>query len=113
MKLLLNLLKAFCIVIGLYFLLYVGFAILAQFLFRVPISNYRLPDFSLSFSPDGGLTISGSHYPSPSIAVFVSPIFLAFGALYLPRKGRLFAAIAALSLVLGNLALAGILFWNG
>ncbi len=97
MKLLLNLLKAFCIVIGLDFLYCVGLRVIEATQFHVSLFDPSFPfapschDFWSAFDP--------FHLS------FFGPFLVAFFALYLPRMGRIFAATGALLLVLYTLAL--------
>ncbi len=102
MNLLLNLLKAFGIVIGAYLLLYAGLQVV------VAIVGCYL---KWRFGDDGELLFGGVGCPDlKGIAITASLVLLAFGALYLPPKGRLYAAIGALSLILGLLIFCGFYF---
>lgn len=93
MKLLINLLKAFCIVIGAYLLFFLGLGtIMSIRQGHVSIEYFVYGPSDAMMLPNGWLCI-----------LFGVPFVLAFGALYLPPKGRMFATVGGLSLIFGLL----------
>ncbi len=96
MKLLFNILKAFCIALGAFLLLIVGTG--AMLLLRYGASIFS--NTCINVNPIGILVI------------FLFFFFLAFGVLYLPPKGQMYAAIGALSLLLSALIWIGIQTFN-
>lgn len=100
MNLLLNLLKAFCIVVGAHLLLYAGLRLMTYILDCY--LNWRSGD------SEGVVLLGGMSFGPCSLAYFATVGLLTFGALYLPPKGRMYAAIGALLLILGVLVVCGI-----
>lgn len=98
MNLLLNLLKAFGIVVCAYLLLFAG----TLAIWTIHIGTKDVGSTDTLIAGPGEISIIGS------ILILVLPVLAILGALYLPPKGRMYATIAGLSLLLGILICVGI-----
>lgn len=103
MNLFLNLLKAVGIVLGAYLLLFAG--VWTMLVLRFDIVT--LTDFGVTDAGAARISLAGA-----ILLLFVLPVLAAWRALYLPPKGRIFAAVGALSLLLGILIWIGIQIAN-
>lgn len=100
---LLNLLKALGIVLGAYLLLFAGiWAILC-----LRYGTIRLSDIGLKETDPTQISLAGV-----ILILVVLPVLMTFRALYLPPRGRLYAAIGTLLLILGAWICIGIQISN-
>ncbi len=95
-NLLRNILKAVGIVIGAYVLLFAGIWVMVRW-------HFRTADIS-----DFGVKASSEDLWLTLLVSAVLPFLLALGALYLPPRGRMYAALGALLLLVGILIHVGI-----